>query len=192
MASRRSLEKRIAAAERAVGAARKRLIALRRCRATFKDFAFRDSRGRRVRLSALFGRKKDLILVHNMGTGCPYCTMWADGFQGLLPHLEDRAAFVVVSNDPPAVQRRFARSRGWTFRMVSSHGTNFAEDSGFTDGKGNPWPGVSTFRRTPAGRIVRVAKDSFGPGDDYCSAWHLFDLLEGGVGEWRARLRYPR
>ena len=36
-----------------------------------------------VRLSELFGDKRDLILIHNMGKGCPSCTMWADGFNGV-------------------------------------------------------------------------------------------------------------
>jgi predicted dithiol-disulfide oxidoreductase (DUF899 family) len=31
-----------------------------------------------VRLSELFAGKADLILIHNMGTTCPNCTLWAD------------------------------------------------------------------------------------------------------------------
>ncbi|HJT09252.1 MAG TPA: DUF899 family protein, partial [Candidatus Nitrosotalea sp.] len=54
------------------------------------DYELLDSENRKVNLSKLFGKKKDLIIVHNMGKTCPYCTMWADGFNGLLPHLEDR------------------------------------------------------------------------------------------------------
>jgi predicted dithiol-disulfide oxidoreductase (DUF899 family) len=37
---------------------------------------------KKVRLSSLFGKKDELILIDNMGQGCPYCTMWADGFNG--------------------------------------------------------------------------------------------------------------
>ena len=37
----------------------------------------------KVRLSELFGDKNDLIVVHNMGKSCPYCTLWADGFNGV-------------------------------------------------------------------------------------------------------------
>jgi predicted dithiol-disulfide oxidoreductase (DUF899 family) len=53
-----------------------------------------------VRLSELFGDKRDLILIHNMGTGCTSCTMWADGFNGVYQHLAARAAFVVASPNP--------------------------------------------------------------------------------------------
>jgi len=40
-----------------------------------------------VRLSQLFGDKASLFVIHNMGASCPYCTLWADGFNGLLPHV---------------------------------------------------------------------------------------------------------
>src|SRR5690349_290747 len=36
-----------------------------------------------VALSSLFAGKKDLIVIHNMGKGCRYCTLWADGFNGI-------------------------------------------------------------------------------------------------------------
>ena len=61
-----------------------------------------------VRLSELFAGKADLILIHNMGTTCPNCTLWADGLNGIYHHLADRAAVVVASPDPPEVQQRFA------------------------------------------------------------------------------------
>src|SRR6185295_10360508 len=60
-----------------------------------QDYELRRS-GETIRLSQMFDGKSDLILIHNMGTTCPYCTMWADGFNGLYDHLRDRAAFVLV------------------------------------------------------------------------------------------------
>ena len=37
-------------------------------------------------LLELFGEKDQLLVIHNMGRGCRYCTLWADGFNGFLPH----------------------------------------------------------------------------------------------------------
>jgi predicted dithiol-disulfide oxidoreductase (DUF899 family) len=141
-----------------------------------------------VSLSQLFGDKTDLFLIHNMGQGCPNCTLWADGFNGVLPHLESRAAFVVTSPDDPDTQKAFAASRGWRFRMVSHRKTDFARDMGYR--QGDDWrAGVSVFRKDGE-RIARVSDTGFGPGDDFCVAWHFFDLLpEGGEG-WRARYSY--
>jgi predicted dithiol-disulfide oxidoreductase (DUF899 family) len=142
-----------------------------------------------VRLSALFRDKSDLIVIHNMGRSCAYCTLWADGFNGVVPHLEDRVGLAVVSPDPPSVQKEFALSRSWRFRMASAEGSTFIEDMGFRGEKS--WlPGVSTFWRDETGRIVRVAKAAFGPGDPFAGIWHLFALLRGGAGAWKPRVQY--
>lgn len=147
-----------------------------------------------VRLSEMFGDKQDLILVHNMGSECPYCTMWADEFQGVLRHLQDRAAFVLVSPNSVEVQQAVREKRGWTFEMYSAEGASFIKDMGFeSDGisyNSNAMPGVSTFRKNADGTIDRIARDFFGPGDLYCGAWHLFDLLADGAGDWEAKLEY--
>src|SRR5215469_16844687 len=99
------------------------------------DYTFVGADGP-VRLSQLFGDKDTLFVIHNMGKTCPNCTMWADGFNGVLPHLENRAAFVVTSPDEPAIQAAFAGSRGWRFRMVSHQGTDFAADMGYRGDQG--------------------------------------------------------
>lgn len=156
------------------------------------DHELRGADGVPVSLSALFGDKEDLIVVHNMGRGCAYCTMWADGFNGEVAHLEDRAAFVVVSPDEPEVQADFAESRGWRFRMVSAAGSAFTRAMGFEETPGEYMPGFSAFRRLPDGSIVRTGRDFFGPGDDYCAPWRMFDLLDGGAGDWEPRYRYVR
>lgn len=142
-----------------------------------------------VLLSDLFGGKPDLIVIHNMGKGCAYCTLWADGFNGVYRHLENRAGFVVVSPDPPAVQQEFAQSRGWKFRMASGEGSTFIQDMGFRGEKG--WmPGVSTFCRDKSGTILRIAKAPFGPGDPFCGVWHLLALLRDGAADWRPKYTY--
>lgn len=141
-----------------------------------------------VRLSELFGDKKELIVIQNMGRHCSYCTLWADGFNGMLPHLEDRAAFVVCSPDSSETQQAFAGARGWKFRMVSSQETTFKKDLGF-ESKGRALPGVTTFQKDARGKIWQVASAGFGPGDDYCSLWSLLDLLPKGVN-WTPKLSY--
>ena len=82
-----------------------------------EDYTFQSAKGE-LRLSELFGDSSELIVIHNMGKSCVYCTMWADGFQGLLPHISNRAAFVLTSPDSPEVQQEFAASRGWSFPMA--------------------------------------------------------------------------
>lgn len=180
------------ALEAEIGKIREKIAALRRDRPPepVKDYELVAGDGAKVRLSTLFGGRRDLFLVHNMGSRCPMCSMWADGFNGLLAHLENRAAFVVSSPDPVDVQRKFAASRGWKFRMVSLGDSTLAADLGFRDPKGNHWPGMSVLRRMDDGTIVRVGRTSFGPFDDYCPMFHVLSLFPEGQNDWWPKLSY--
>ena len=136
------------------------------------------------KLSALFGEQDDLIVIHNMGKSCSYCTMWLDGLHGLLPYIERRTAFVVVSPDPPEVQHGFAQQRGWRMQFFSDPDLAFATEMGFTrteNGQRSPWPGFSTFWKDSSGRVHHIAKASFCPGDPYIGIWHIFALLKDGT-----------
>lgn len=154
------------------------------------EYEFQTADGAPVMLRELFGDKRDMLIVHNMGKRCSYCTMWADGFNGVRQHLEDRCAFVVASPDEPQVMREFAASRQWGFRMVSVRGTTFSKDMNFEPEPGSVWPGVSSFSLQDDGRIVRVSSAQFGPGDLFCPVWPLLDLLKDGAAGWEPQFRY--
>ena len=151
------------------------------------DYAFQTGSGKTT-LSALFGDKNTLFVVHNMGKSCAYCTQWADGLNGVLSHLKDRAAFVISSPDLPDKQKAFAASRGWEFEMVSHNGSTFAQDMGYRTDDGF-MPGVSVFRKDGA-RILRVSDTQFGPGDDFNAVWNLFDMIPEGPDGWQPKFAY--
>lgn len=188
----KDIQNRIRELEKEILKARNELVELRRRRSGEKitDYLFDGIDGLKIRLSELFGAHRELIVVHNMGQGCNYCTMWADGFNGVLDHIESRAAFVLVSPDDPETQRRFAESRDWRFKMISGKGTSFSKDMGYEIGGSRHMPGFSTFYKDGKGDIYRAANDYFGPGDPFCSVWHLFDLLPNGADGWQPKLRY--
>jgi len=171
-------DKKLKKLQEEISDARKKMIKLLRKQAAMDviNYELKDTSGVPVNLSSLFGDKEDLILVHNMGKACQYCTMWADGFSGVSYFVEKKAAFVLCSPDAPDVQREFAGSRGWKFKTVSADGTDFIKDMGY-EVNGSYWPGVSVFHKDKDGKITRVAKDFFGPGDFYSSPFHFFDLL---------------
>jgi predicted dithiol-disulfide oxidoreductase (DUF899 family) len=153
-----------------------------------EDYTFQTVNGP-VKLSELFGDHDDLIVVHNMGAACPACTMWADGYNGVHDHVANRTAFVVSSPDAPAAQKKFAEGRGWKFPMVSHQGTTFAADMGYTSPEGKWWPGISAFKRKGK-KIVRTSDTKLGPGDDFCSAWHMFDMFPEGANGWFPKFSY--
>lgn len=148
-----------------------------------ENYRFQNLDGQWVTLDSLFNENGDLIVVHNMGKSCAYCTLWADGFIGFAPHLLSQTAFVLVTPDPPEVAREFAKSRGWNFPIVCDIDEEFSKAVGFLIPEKGWWPGASGFKLRD-GKITRVAFDYFGPFDDYCSPFHLFELLEGGRKDW--------
>lgn len=156
-----------------------------------ENYLFSTTGNREVTLLELFQQKDELIVIHNMGKSCSYCTMWADGFNGVYEHLIQKAAFVVSSPDEPDVQEDFAASRGWVFPMISTKGTTFKEDFGFQK-DAYYYPGVSSFRKDERGNIYHHAKASLGPGDDYNVVWHLLDLLPSGSEDFQPKKKYDR
>lgn len=183
-------QRRMAAAEKEVTKARARLLQLqlKAPRLEVGEYTLRAPDGRPVRFSTLFGRSDELLVIHNMGKRCAYCTMWADGFNGLYDHLADRVPFVLVSPDKYSVMARFIKPRRWRFPYYSAFGTSFIKDMGFEE-HGHPGPGLSTFKREKGG-IWRVASDTFGPGDPYCATWHLLDMLPNGRNNWEPKFSY--
>ena len=189
---RRTARARLEALEKKIRKDKQTLAELRRSipPEQVSNYSFHAHDGSEVKLSAMFGERSDLILVHNMGRGCAYCTMWADGFTGLVKHLENRAGFVVVSKDDIAVQREFFQNRGWNFKMYSSWGSTFNRDMGCETEKGGQQSGVSAFHKDAEGRIFRSGHTSFGPGDDFCAVWPMLDLLRDGPAGWAPKFMY--
>jgi len=190
----KALEKRVLTAEKAVfkakaalGRARRKLPPLE-----LPDYELTRPDGKPLSLSDAFGKRRDLLVIHNMGAGCPMCTMWADGFSGLADHLLDRTAVLLTSPDRPKALKAFAKRQGWRFPVASTHGTTFARHLGYADAEGRPWPGVSALHRTEDGRLLRVGTSAFGPGDDFCATFPLIDLLADGQADWWPKLSYGR
>jgi len=152
-----------------------------------RDYTFATQSGA-VTLRDLFGDKDQLLVIHNMGQGCRYCTLWADGFNGLLPHLESALSVVLVSKDPPELQRRFANSRGWRFRLASHGGGDYIREQTAQPGVDN-MPGTVLYQRS-GDDILRRNSAVFGPGDRYCALWSLLGLAGLSDGDWTPQYGY--
>ena len=152
-----------------------------------RDYEFSTIDGATSLLS-MFGDKQQLLLIHNMGQGCRYCTLWADGFNGFLQHLESVMSVVLVSKDPPELQRQFANSRDWRFRLASHGGGEYISEQTVMDGAEN-MPGAVVYERD-GDKITRKNSCIFGPGDIYCSMWGLLGLAGLGADNWTPQYAY--
>lgn len=157
--------------------------------AAVPDYAFATLDGE-ARLSSLFAGRDKLLVIHNMGQGCRYCTLWADGINGVLSHLEAAMAVVLVSRDPPETQRRLAQDRGWRFRMASHGGGAYITEQSVVAGQTN-MPGCVVYARR-GDAIVRRGRAPFGPGDLYSPFWHLIALAGLGTDDFTPQFHYWR
>ena len=180
---------RIIELERNIGELMGELNALRKSNpgTPVPNYTFATLTGQ-VSLLELFGKNDKLLAIHNMGQGCRYCTLWADGFNGLLVHLESALSVVLISKDPPEVQRRFANARGWRFRLASHGGGAYIREQSVFIGDDN-FPGAVVYERD-GDAILRKNSCVFGPGDLYCSMWSLLGLAGLGEEEWTPQYTY--
>ena len=151
------------------------------------DYVFDTLEGQ-VTLHDLFAGRERLLMIHNMGQGCRYCTLWADGINGIIDHLEDALCVVLVSKDPPETQRRMAMNRGWKFRTVSHGGGAYMEEQ-CAMGEYANYPGAATYEMRD-GKIYKTAKTAFGPGDLYSPMWHFLALAGIAHSDWTPQFRY--
>ncbi|MEA2811502.1 MAG: hypothetical protein QOJ17_5643, partial [Rhodospirillaceae bacterium] len=95
-----------------------------------KPYVFEGPEGK-LALTDLFAGRGQLIVQHFMfgpdwNEGCPGCSFWSDNFNGIDAHLAERdTSFVAVSRGPLAKLEAYRKRMGWTFRWVSSAGSDF-------------------------------------------------------------------
>lgn len=183
------MNKEIMALERQIYELTEKLNALRKESQPIEvpNYSFETQQGESTLLE-LFGGNDKLLLIHNMGQGCRYCTLWADGFNGFVPHLESAMSLVLVSKDPPDLQRKFANDRGWKFKLASHGGNTYIQKQTVTPGQKNA-PGAVLYERE-GDTIYRKNSCEFGPGDLYCSMWGLLGLAGMGEEEWTPQYNY--
>ena len=171
-----------------------------------KHYVFEGPNGK-LSLGDLFGGKSQLIIYHFMfgpdwKEGCPSCSLFADGFDGSLPHLRARdVTLMAVSRAPMEKIAEFKNRMGWKFPWVSSNGSDFNRDFhvAFTKeevatGKTeynyavNPFPseeapGASIFYKDAEGHIYHTYS-GFARGLDICmNTYNFLDLTPKGRDE---------
>ncbi|TCU12941.1 DUF899 domain-containing protein [Rhizobium sullae] len=121
-----------------------------------KDYRFETGEGS-ASLADLFGGRSQLLVYHFMfgpdyTAGCPSCSSIADGFNGIVVHLENHdVAFSAVSRAPLAKLQAFKQRMGWTFPWASSNGGDFNRDFSvwFTEEEQREGNIEYNFRREP-------------------------------------------
>jgi predicted dithiol-disulfide oxidoreductase (DUF899 family) len=170
-----------------------------------KTYTFTDATGP-VTLAELFDGRGQLLVYHFMmgpewTEGCPSCSFWADSFNGVSVHLEHRdVSFAAVSRTPFENLDAYRRRMGWSFRWVSSIGSDFNQDFGVSfdeeqrrhgaeynyvheNSPGEESPGMSAYVRDAAGDVFHTYSTYARGLDPINSAYQMLDLVAKGRDE---------
>jgi predicted dithiol-disulfide oxidoreductase (DUF899 family) len=180
-----------------------------------KEYVFNGPQGKQA-LAELFDGRSQLVVYHFMfhpdwNAGCPHCSRWADNFNGVIVHLNQRdVTMIAVSRAPYAKLAAYRERMGWSFKWMSSFETDFnfdfnvsftaeevARKKAFYNFKlQNPEvgerEGVSVFLKDRKGSVFHTYS-TFARGIDMLNVdYHYLDLVpkgrdEGGRGPFWVR-----
>lgn len=171
-----------------------------------KKYVFEGPHGKES-LADLFEGRTQLIVYHFMfdpewNEGCKSCSFIADHYNPSIVHLKHRdVTMVTVSRAPLPRLEAFKKRMVWSFKWVSSFGSDFNWDyavsfkpedvakkqvyynyktQSFPAAEG---PGISVFHKDEAGAVFHTYS-SFARGlDMFIGAYHLLDIVPAGRGE---------
>ena len=171
-----------------------------------KKYLFDGPNGKQT-LSDLFDGRSQLIVYHfmydpNWDAGCPSCSFWADNFNGIVVHLNQRdVTMIAVSKAPYTKIGEYKKRMGWNFKWVSSYDNDFNFDYhvSFTpeelsekkafynyslqDTHSPEREGVSVFYKDTAGHVFHTYS-AYARGIDVLNvAYHYLDLVPMGRDE---------
>src|SRR5262245_4283221 len=172
-----------------------------------KPYVFDGPNGKQS-LADLFEGRTQLIVYHFMfgpgwQEGCKSCSFLADHFNSFGIHLNARdVSFAAVSRAPIDELQSFKKRMGWTFKWVSSYGTDFNFDYhvsftkdemaqgkvyynyGLQEFPAEEAPGISVFYKEEATGDVFHTYSSYGRGlDILLGTYNFLDLVPKGRDE---------
>ncbi len=170
-----------------------------------KPYVFETPQGK-ASLADLFEGRCQLVVYHFMfdpswTEGCKSCSFWADNFDRNVVHLAHRdVTLIAVSRAPLDTLEAYRRRMGWSFRWVSSLGSDFNHDYQATVTKeevenktavynyeASDWagetPGISVFFKDEDGTLYHTYS-CYSRGLDMMNAgYHYLDLVPKGRDE---------
>lgn len=171
-----------------------------------KEYVFEGPDGRQT-LSDLFEGRSQLIVYHFMygpgwDVGCKSCSFLADHFDPAIVHLNNRdVTMVAVSRAPLEEFEDFRNRMDWSFKWLSSHGSDFNEDLNvsFTQGEldngtvsynykkqkfpSTEAPGASVFYKDGNGDIFHTYSVYARGLDMFITTYQYLDIVPKGRDE---------
>ena len=167
-----------------------------------KDYRF-DGKTGAVGFNELFGDKDTLVIYSMMygpqrKTGCPMCTSQLSAWDGIAPHVKQRAALVITARSPIERILAYGKARGWVnLQLYADPSDDYTRD--YVSAEDADMPGYNVFNRKDG--VIRHfwrgegGKETADPGQDPHDApdmsalWTILDTTPEGRGtDWYPKL----
>ena len=152
-----------------------------------REYVFEGPNGKQT-LPDLFDGRSQLIVYHFMfgpgwEAGCPHCSFWADNFNDIIVHLNQRdVTMIAVSRAPYSQLAAYKKRMGWSFNWISSSETDFNFDYHVSFTPEEMAKNV-VFYKDPTGRVFHTYS-AYARGIDMLNtAYHYLDLAPKGRDE---------
>jgi predicted dithiol-disulfide oxidoreductase (DUF899 family) len=178
-----------------------------------KNYVF-DTPDGEDNLADLFDGRNQLIIYHFMfdprwTEGCKHCSFWADNFNGIVGHLKHRdVTMLAISRASLKKLEAFKKRMGWSFKWVSSYGSDFNFDFGVSFKQSDMKSGNVLYnytkREVPCGEMVGISVfyknergdvfhtySTYSRGVDMLNnAYHYLDLVPKGRDEAELKAKH--
>lgn len=152
-----------------------------------QDYVFEGPDGRES-LAEVFDGRSQLIVYHFMfaldaDVPCKSCSFWADNFNGIVAHLNQRdVTFVAISRAPLAKLQAFAERLGWSFKWLSSGGSEFNYDYNVSFRPDDLAGGTAVYNYQPtAMQMADLPGVSVFFKDDSGTVFHTYSAYSRGI-----------
>ena len=161
-----------------------------------KEYVFEGAGGKQT-LPELFDGRSQLMVYHFMfepgwEAGCPHCSFWADNFDPIVVHLNQRdVTMIAVSRAPYAKLAAYQKRMGWDFKWVSSSGTDFNFDYrvSFTADELEKKEAVYNFKTIRPGMAEREGASVFYK-DSEGRVYHTYSTYARGIDMFNTAYHY--
>ena len=151
------------------------------------NYLFRTEQGQ-ASLSDLFEGRSQLVVQHFMfgpdwTEGCPFCSFWADGYDPMVVHMNQRdVSFVAVSRAPLDRLLAYRKRMGWSFPWVSSLDGSFNFDFNVSATDAEMSRGETTYNYQRIGpRSQEMHGTSVFCRDDSGQVFHTYSTYARGL-----------
>ena len=170
-----------------------------------KDYRFEGADGP-LCFADLFEGKDTLVAYSFMygperKNGCPMCTSQMSAWDGIAPHVRQRAAFAMIARSPIERILAYGKERGWkNLKLYADPSGDYTRD--WVSAEDADMPGYNVFTRSKDGTMrhfwsseggMETADPGQDPHDapDMSALWTILDTTPEGRGtDWYPKLNY--